>query len=491
MKLFWMKNKVLLTTLLAVLVLGVCFWGGLRLFEGRAMQDAFIRTAAAEAEATSTPAPGQMPTPTAVPTELPAEMISADILGLEWKYRTVIPCISNTVPHEAKSWKEGDKVADSLAVEAITRAGEVYEQLLHRKLDLYQFNVTRYVDEKGYRPNILRITGEKNDFVCVLRESDLSLLVADNGQIAASEWMDAKKDAATVAEFLGTEAKANDMDRGGSSRNGEWIERSLAYELGDGRWITLAYNRNTLNGIQVHEDERCMEESVCFLADITMNPEVVRLAAPQDFELGDLDHIAEGDMTVEEVTALYRRFLSAANGRASVRREAEDKSMEELDYNLKAGQLTYYIDKSGARENFYHIHHNDFVDMDIAAKSGYIVRAECKELYNPDGDLKLIGIDYDHMGGVEYLHYVKYVAQQTWGQENVKEVDVNAVYDGNYCTIDAYMMDGRMYEFFFEGGRLTQIEHYFQSYYAGFCMAGWEADSVYVNTITGETFYQE
>ena len=34
MRLFWMKNKVLIATLLAVLVLGVAFWGGLRLFEG-------------------------------------------------------------------------------------------------------------------------------------------------------------------------------------------------------------------------------------------------------------------------------------------------------------------------------------------------------------------------------------------------------------------------------------------------------------------------
>ena len=41
MKLFWIKNKVLITTLLAVLALGFLFWGGLRLFEGEQMQDAF------------------------------------------------------------------------------------------------------------------------------------------------------------------------------------------------------------------------------------------------------------------------------------------------------------------------------------------------------------------------------------------------------------------------------------------------------------------
>ena len=85
MKLFWMKNKVLIATLCAVLVLGVFFWGGLRLFEGQQMQDTFVRTAFAEAEA-ATALPGQMPTPTplptAAPTAMPAELVSQDILHL-------------------------------------------------------------------------------------------------------------------------------------------------------------------------------------------------------------------------------------------------------------------------------------------------------------------------------------------------------------------------------------------------------------------------
>ena len=483
MKLFWMKNKALIAALCAVLVLGVAFWGGLRLFEGNQMQDAFVRTAYADAEATSTPVPGEMPVPTAVPTELPAEMLSADILGLEWKYRSVIPRISNTIPYQAKSWKEGDKVEDSLAVTAITRAGEIYEQLLHRTLDLSAISVTRYVDEKGYRPNILRLTDEKNDFVCVLLEKDLSLLVADNGQIAASEWMDAKKDAATVAEFLGTEAKANDMDRGGSSRNGERIEYAEAYELGDGRWITLAYNRNTLNGIQVHEDKASMEEQVCFVADVTMNPAIVHLVSEECFVRGDLNDIAEGDMTPAEVEALYSRFLTAALGP----RFDPDDPTREIGYTLVPGQLVYYRDESGIRENCYHIQ-DTFAIMDIAAKSGYIVRADCSKLYNPDPALDLRSIDYDHMGGEEYIAYVRNIAEATWGKENVKDVDVNAVYDGNYCTIDPYMTDGRWYEFFFEGGMLTEIQH-FATERSDVC--GWAADSLYVNTVTGEEFSLE
>lgn len=483
MKLFWMKNKALIAALCAVLVLGVAFWGGLRLFEGNQMQDVFVRTAYADAEATSTPVPGEMPTPTAVPTELPAEMISADILGLEWKYRTVIPRISNTIPYQAKSWKEGDKVEDTLAVEAITRAGEIYETLLHRTLDLSAVSVTRYVDEKGYRPNILRITGEKNDFVCVLLEKDLSLLVVDNGLFAASEWMDAKKDAAAVAGFLGAETTGKTQDKGGSSRGGERIEYAVAYELGDGRWITLAYNRNTLNGIQVHEDKASMEEMVCFVADVTMNPGIVHLVSEECFVRGDLNDIADGDMTPAEVEQMYSRFLTATIGP----RFDPDDPTKEIGYTLVPGQLVYYRDESGIRENCYHIQ-DTFAIMDIAAKSGYIVRADCSKLYNPDPALDLRGIDYDHMGGEEYIAYVRNIAEQTWGKENVKDVDVNAVYDGNYCTIDPFMTDGRWYEFFFEGGMLTEIQH-FATERSNVC--GWAADSLYVNTVTGEEFTME
>ena len=485
MKLFWMKNKALIAALCAVLVLGVAFWGGLRLFAGNEMQDAFVRTAYADAEATSTPAPGQMPTPTAVPTELPAEMISADILGLEWKYRSVLPRISNTVPYEAKSWKEGDKVEDTLAVTAITRAGEVYETLLHRTLDLSTLTVTRYVDEKGYRPNILRLTDEKNDFVCVLLEKDLSLLVADNGLFAASEWMDKKNDSISVAEYLGTQPTGETRDQGGTSdRYGNPIELETAYELSDGRWVTLAYTRNTLHGIQVHEDKASMEEQVCFVADITMNPAIVHLVSEECFVRGDLNDIAEGDMTPAEVEALYSRFLTAALGK----RFDPDDPTREIGYTLAPGQLVYYRDESGIRENCYHIQ-DTFAIMDIAAKSGYIVRADCSKLYNQqDPALDLRGIDYDHMGGEEYIAYVRNIAEQTWGKENVKEVDVNAVYDGNYCTIDPYMTDGRWYEFFFEGGMLTEIQH-FATERSGVC--GWAADSLYVNTVTGEEFSLE
>ena len=489
MKQFWMKNKVLLATLCAVLVLGGLFWGGLRLFAGDRMQDALIRTSAAEAEITPSPLPDQMP----VPTSMPAELVSEEILGLEWKYKDIFPRITNTYSYQAKTWKEGDTVDDALTDAARKKAKDVFYQLFNDGGDYHDFAgaaVVRYVDEAGYRENVLRVTGANNDFVCVLAEKDLGLLIADNAKFPATAAVHEKEDAKEVAQYLGATLGKGTENLGGSQqgREGAWIERFFGFELSDGRWISLSYTMNTLHGIQVHQDRYSMQEGVCFQADIRISPEVVHLVAPENFVQGDINDIAEGDMTVEQVKWMYRTLLSAANGRAVERRDAEGKTLEELDYNLNDWEITYYLDKSGYRENYYHIHKKELIAIDIAAKSGYIVRAKCDGLYNPDDELKLINIDYDHMGGVEYIHYVKYVAEQTFGKENVRDVDVNAVYDGNYCTIDAYMTDGRWYEFCFTGGRLTEIQHYATERCG---IMGWGADALYVNTVTGEEFYQE
>lgn len=495
MKLFWMKNKVLLATLAAMLALGGLFWGGLRLFEGGRMQDIMIRTSFAEAEATANPtkepgAAGQVETSPA-PTVMPAELVSEDILNTEWKYKDIFPRITQTYSYQAKTWKEGDKVDDALAEAARKKAKDIYYLLFNVGGEDHDFataTVTRYVDEAGYRENVLRLTGKGNSFACVLTEKDLNLLIADNARFPATASLHEKEDAKEVAQYLGTTLGKGMEDRGGSSRNGVRIEQFYAFELSDGRWITLCYTMNTLRGIQVHQDQYSMQEGVCFQADVRISPEIVHLVAEQNFVQGSPKEPAEGDMTADEIALMHRMFLSAANGRAAERRDAEGKSTEELDYNLKDWEITYFLDKSGYRENFYHIHKDGLVDMDIAAKSGYIVHATCDGLYNPDDDLKLITIPYDKMGGIEYIHYVKYVAEQTFGKENVKEVDVNAVYDGNYCTIDAYMMDGRWYEFCFEGGRLMEIQHYAME---RIDIMGWGADALYVNTVTGEEFYQE
>ena len=133
MRLFWMKNKVLIATLLAVLVLGVAFWGGLRLFEGNEMQDVMVRTSFAEAEATPSPMPAQADgsPATAQPTAMPAALVSEDILDTEWKYKDIFPRITQIYSYQAKTWKEGDKVDDDLAEAARKKAKDIYYLLFN------------------------------------------------------------------------------------------------------------------------------------------------------------------------------------------------------------------------------------------------------------------------------------------------------------------------------------------------------------------------
>lgn len=494
MKLFWMKNKVLLATLAAMLALGGLFWGGLRLFEGGRMQDVMVRTSFAEAEATATSQPAgnadapAQPAATAAPSPVPAtqaEDLQWMVVEREWRYNSVIPSINDSVPDDNRSWKEGDKVDDELAAKARKAAVDVFDWGMNVQVSEDDMTVTRYVDEAGYRENILRMTNEKKEYVCVLKEKDLSLVAADSVAYHANAQIDAASDASDVAQkLLFTQTKAGVYDRGGSY--GRVRQVTFAIALADGRYLTLAYTDGGLHGIKVHPNEAAMEESVCFLSDIRHHEAFVKQVAVENFEAGDLQHIAEGDMTPDQAELLYRNFLSAANSRASERREAEHLTLEQYDYNLKEGEISYFLDKSGYRENYYHIE-NRFVTMDIAARTGYIVRAACSGLYNLDPALNLLGIEYDHWGEQEYKDYMKHVIDATFGPDSYDSIDVNAVADDLICTMDVDMKDGRWYEFGFTKGRLMYIEHYAAPRVS---VPGWGADSLYVNTITGEEFYQ-
>ncbi|MBQ7278510.1 MAG: hypothetical protein IJR17_04835 [Clostridia bacterium] len=481
MKFYWKRHQILFTTLLAVLALGLVFTGVLACAGKQSMEAVAIRTLAAEAEDTLPPGDESAPTPTPLPlAAVDPEAVLRRLEQTQWRYTDVFPRISHSVSFVSKSWERQDGVDPALSAKARNTAGEFFNVYFDRELDLGEIGVDLYTDTQGYRPDILRLSNEKNDFVCVLLAEDLSLLSADNARIEATGAGDFMADGQRIAEYLGTQLDKEQRDHFGGSkdRNGNWIEMDAALKLADGRYITLVYDSGTLCALQVHPDEICMEEGVCFPADIRHNEQVVHLVAPEDFEQGNPKEPAEGDMTVAEVTHMYLQFMSTANERAI------EKDMPGA-YNLKEGELTYYIDNSGYRENYYHIE-NEWVNMDIAAKSGYIVRAECHDLYNPEMDLRTI--DYDHMGGEEYFAYVRAVAEATFGKDSVASVDVNAVADGHYCTIDPVMTDGRWYEFGFKDGVLEYIEHYAT---ADTLVMGWAADSLYVNTLTGEVFTEE
>lgn len=492
MKLFWIKNRVLILTMAAVLTLGAMFWGGLHLMKESQMRDVLIRTAEAEAavQAADVQQEGNggssvMPTPTPVPAES-AEALYQQIVEQERRYRSIVPQIDNMVAYNYRKWKEGDPVDEALQDKARQEAINDFALIMGIDIPEEGITVTRYTDEGGYRENILRLTNEKQEFICVLTEKDLTLVAADTVLYSVKKVTpDPKDDGSEAAKILFAMVKGTPYVRNASS--GRVKQETYIVALADGRYLSLAYTDNSLHGIKVHPNEYAMEEGVCFLGDIRMHDEVIKPWSEAMFEEGDLNAVQEGDMTPADAKNIYRMFLSAANGRAAERRELENKTLEEFDYELKEGEIIYYLDKSGQRENYYHIE-NQFVSMDIAAKSGYIVKASFSGLYNPKPELDLREIPYEHMGEKEYNDYVRNLVEMTFGKDSYTSIDVNAVADDVMCTMDVEMNDSSWYEFGFRSGRLMYLEYYAYPYSD---MPGWVADSTYVNTLTGETFYMD
>jgi hypothetical protein len=189
-------------------------------------------------------------------------------------------------------------------------------------------------------------------------------------------------------------------------------------------------------------------------------------ASPQDFREGEP---GEGDMTKDEALDMYMSFLKLANGTG--------------DYEAPA--MTFFIDNSGARENYWHLEGKK-LKMDIASKSKWIISLTCDNLWNPEHDLT--GIEYASMGGQEYADYVRNIMSGIYGNEALKEVSNNAVYDEHYCTEDAWMTDGTVYEFMFGDGKLTEVMYFYDEEHFKSGPLGWKADSEYINTTTGEHF---
>ena len=147
-------------------------------------------------------------------------------------------------------------------------------------------------------------------------------------------------------------------------------------------------------------------------------------------------------------------------------------------------RMTFYIDNSGTRENYWHMEGKKLT-MDLSSKSKWIVSLTCDNLWNASYDLTKV--EYESMGGKEYEDYVRNIMSDIYGT-GLKDVSNNAVYDYHYCTEDAWMTDGSVYEFLFEDGKLQQV--FFcadeECFRAG--LYGWRADNEYVNSATGETF---
>lgn len=491
MKTFLQKHKVLMIAICAVLCLGVLsglVLGGVIRLSARGssfetVADAMERTG----EPTDNGEPGSIPALQAVPTPSPASKevkLSADEIkriteAVQRRRRTVIPV-------ETQIWKQDnnflwtvseprEEQRDSAlaAAESLTQIlfGQPYDALTGSELS--RASVGIFTDPQGDRASFFRIADPNGIYILTIRESDRQLICADLLTYPDSTSVDREKDNVTIAGKLGFTVKPLRHETGTRDN-----EIRYAYRSDKDEYLTFTYIGDKLWRAAVFPSEQAMSECEYFLADIQYDYSTE--AYPEKWTE------AEPPATSEDSTVITEKKIFA-----SLTRLYRNLSGEELD--TSGLTATFYRDESGAREDCWKVTGGGF-EIVISAYSGNVIRfagsIPCKDL---------LDIPYEQMGGEEYEAATKVIADNmvlSYGsfvglteERTAEKIDVNAVYDGNYCTMDIVTKDGTWYECYFEGGVLKEIWYFANEnmFWVGI-LTGWVADAVYVNEATGKPF---
>ena len=484
MKNIMKKNKVLFLAMAIVIVCGACLAIVLVSQAHTAMAAEQIVTA--EAEAAETPAPTEAaaaptaeataaPQATAVNTTLSAEDLSFLVEMKERRRNYIIPSLDNVVLNEADTWQSVE--SKSYSAEVLSSAA-LYAKAFF-VYDMTEDNVSYqyFTDTSGNRGDIIRVSTKDDAIVCTLAADTLDLIEIDYYFIPAEAQTDddgylTEENFKTVpdgdrkivdniaATFDSTISNIN-ASGGSGGRHGVWT-KNYALKLKNGKLMQISLMNGTLYAIGVHPSEAAMYECVYFDADVQMGQP---LSSEQDFKKGQP---GAGDMTQENALKFYMAFMTIAN----------------TDGEYGNPKMTFYIDNSGKRENYWHIDGKKMT-MDVASTSKRIISLTCDNLWNPTYDLTKV--KYESMGGKEYETYVSNIMKDLYGS-GFKNASNNAVYDFHFCTEDAWMTDGSVYEFMFEDGKLQQVFFYADEECFRAALSGWKADHEYVNSASGETF---
>lgn len=469
MKDFLRKYHLLLAVFALVIALGGITAVILGCCTKAAMQTEQIETIA-EQNAAASP---QQPSADAL-VQLSAETVQQNIVAIQTSRASVLPTFFNADYYAAQAWTQEPYGGD--AAPAIAAASAFSSRFFSYTPDTAAdaCAVVLFSDPAGVRSSFLRIETEDGMLVCCL-DADTLTLISISCIVTEGVPLSTEECASKIANALTGSMSGSVISIAADA----YLHRSspirtYQFQLADGRYVAFAQTDSLLCAVFVYPNSSCVAERVFFEADLRHDPAFVSAAYPVDFSIGDAAAPQDGDISAADAVCILHTFLSAANGRA----------MGRLDYTPK--QITYYIDHSGQRENYYHIE-SLYATMDIAAKSKAIMALSCENLVNPDMDLT--GIPYDEMGGAEYLDYVRAVMTHVWfGQTTACEVSTNAVYDDAFCTVLAEMESGCLYEFFFESGRLYKVEYTYDAALYGRVAPGWAVDNCYVNRLCGEVF---
>ncbi len=435
-----------------------------RMADATAMQD--IRTAVSE----STEKASSEATPPA--SSLSAETLRMLVQEKEYRRSYIIPTLDSVVIPEAETW-ESIRPENLIEIKgrAVSKTNEYAKGLFGHEITDTGVDFKYYTDTSKHRGDIVKISAIDDTIVCTLAADTLDLIEIDYYFIPERP-MDSplmedveieRQISEKVAELFGTGVSARVFSGGGEGD--EYHMATLDLTLENGKFVKIAALNNELYAVGVYPTKACMTECVYFEADVQRDESIIKLVSPQNFAVGEP---GEGDMTKDEALAIYGKFLDLANGVG----------------NYPEPAATFFIDNSGARENYWHLA-GAKLTVDIASKSKWLVSLNCDGLWNPEKDLTKI--PYESMGGSEYEGYVRSIMSGIYGSSLVK-VTNNAVYDYHFCTEDAVMADGAWYEFYFEDGKLMEVWYFYNDFCFRYGPSGWKADNTYINTVTGEEF---
>ncbi len=485
MRNFIKKNKILLIAAAIVLAGGICLAVVLVSQAHSAMAADKIQTAEAEAaqtveiaESADKPTPEETagPQPTPTKSTLSAEALSIVVGRKEMRRDNVIPGIDNGGIKKADTWKNIEpNDFDALKKKALPKASEYAKAFFDYDIANDLVDYLYYTDASGHRGDFIRVFTTDEAIICTLAADTLDLIAIDYYFIPAGEQAqrdiddyknvpDSDREIADNIAAVFNTTVADIRYTGGGGGSGIW-RNDYALEMKNGKLARFAVMNGTLYAVGVCPSKASLQEGVYFDADVQRDPSIVKLASEQDFNKGEP---RQGDMTREQALDIYQRFLTLANGEGQ----------------YKEPKMTFYIDNSGVRENYWQLSSKQ-LSMDIASKSKWIISLSCGNLNNPE--LDLTKIEYGDMGGDEYTDYVANIMGNIYG-DGFNYVSVNAVYDDHFCTIDAFMHDGSIYEFMFEDGKLQQVMFFASEECFRGSQTGWIADHQYINTVTGEAF---
>ncbi|MDD4311886.1 MAG: hypothetical protein PHW41_05330, partial [Eubacteriales bacterium] len=185
----------------------------------------------------------------------------------------------------------------------------------------------------------------------------------------------------------------------------------------------------------VYPDADCAEEGVFWRADLQRTDSTTKLLHPQDFRKGTP---GANDMTEAQAVEFYNKLISLAGRKDLAKYEQPEEP-----------KATFYLDYSGARENYWHIE-DGWISFDLTSQTGRMLNLSGNG--NLGKQLGLTSIPYEKMGGQEYINATDELFTGLFGKDAVRLIAVNAVYDDHYCTIDPFMADGSSYEVMYQDG---------------------------------------